>query len=254
MAPTNLIVNGTFDAGSAGWTGTDLETGHTESAYLGNGSRNRVAELDGRSGQTTVMEQSFEVTNPQSTELTFDSALRTASNPNAGSEGFTVEILDGEGAVIATTTVVPTTNAFTSFSLPVTFSGAGTYSIRLTEVGPNDSLGAIVDNVSLMICSTGATAIKTPWGKVRARDIRPGDMVMTQRGPKPVRWVGRRQISLSDMSSNPKYLPVKISAGALAAVCPPRIYGCRGNIGCWSGRRWGNGCLARPMSWLRPIG
>ncbi|WHP69702.1 hypothetical protein [Phaeobacter inhibens] len=60
----DLIINGTFDSGSANWGGTDLETSYTENAYLGNGSSNRVAEMDGQSGQTTVMEQSFTVNNP----------------------------------------------------------------------------------------------------------------------------------------------------------------------------------------------
>lgn len=220
MPPTELIVNGTFDAGAANWSGNDIEDTNLESSYLGNGSSNIVAEMDGQSGQTTVMEQTFNVTNPTATELTFDSALRTESNGQAGFEGFTVEILDSGGAVIATTTVLPTANSFSSFSLPVTFPSAGDYTVRLTEVGPDNSLGAIVDNISLMVCFHGATRISTPNGGKLAREIAIGDLVETENGPKPVRWVGRRTITADDSASNEKFLPVKITAGALGQNLP----------------------------------
>ena len=51
----SLLRPSTFDLQSVGWSGVDLETNLTENAYLGNGSTNRVAKLDGRSGQRTVM-------------------------------------------------------------------------------------------------------------------------------------------------------------------------------------------------------
>ena len=54
MPITNVIVNGTFDQGSTGWSVVDPETHHVEGSYLGNGSTNHVAEMDGHSGQTTV--------------------------------------------------------------------------------------------------------------------------------------------------------------------------------------------------------
>jgi hypothetical protein len=33
MPPTNLIVNSTFDAGAANWSGNDIEAYGTETAY-----------------------------------------------------------------------------------------------------------------------------------------------------------------------------------------------------------------------------
>lgn len=220
MAPTNLIVNGTFDAGSTGFTGTDMETEFSEDAYLGNGSTNAVAEMDGTSGQTTVMEQSFTVTNPTSTELTFDSALRLSANDQAGLEGITVEILDDTGTVIATMTVLPTENVLTSFSLPVTFPEAGTYTVRLTEVGSDQGDGAIVDNISLLVCFAGATRIATPFGAKVAREISVGDMVETDRGPKTVKWVGHRTVNQQDIEFEKAFLPIKITAGALGKGLP----------------------------------
>lgn len=218
--PTNLIVNGTFDAGDVGWSGNDIETNHSEGAYLGNGSSNRVAEMDGLSGQTTVMEQTFTVDNPQATQLTLDVALRTASLGQAGSEGFTVEILDSLGNVIASDTVLPTTNSFVQFTLPVNFTAAGDYTLRMTEVGPDNSLGAIIDNVELLVCFGGGTRIELYQGRKKARKIRIGDLVRTQSGIKPVRWVGRRVVTHEMMERNPKLYPIRIEAGALGNGLP----------------------------------
>lgn len=218
--PTNVIVNGTFDSGNAGWSGNDLETNYSEGAYLGNGSSNRVAEMDGQSGQTTVMEQTFTVNDPLVTELTLDVALRNASLGQAGSEGFTVEILDSGGGVIATATVLPTSNSFSQFSLPVNFPAAGDYTLRMTEVGPDNSLGAIIDNVELLVCFGGGTRIALHKGRKKARKIKIGDLVRTVSGIKPVRWVGRRVVTQDEMAQHPKLCPVRIRAGALGNGLP----------------------------------
>lgn len=222
MAQTNVIVNGTFDAGSANWSGTDIETNFPEGAYLGNGSTNAVSEIDGNAGPVTVMEQSFTLTDPHVAELKFDVALRNASLPNAGSEGFTVEILDASGGVLASATILPTTNSFVATSIPVSFTAAGTYTLRFTEVGPNDSLGAIIDNVEVLVCFAGATAIATPFGHRPARDIRPGDQVMTENGPRPVLWVGRREVTPELVAADDRFRPIRIMAGALGGGLPRR--------------------------------
>ncbi|MGJ8626755.1 MAG: Hint domain-containing protein [Sulfitobacter sp.] len=218
--PTEVIINGNFNGGNTGWSGTDMETSYTENAYLGNGSSNRVAEMDGFNNAVTVMEQTFTVLNTTATELTLDTALRTASNSNAGSEGFTIEILDDVGTVIASMTVLPTTNTLETITLPVTFPNAGDYTLRLTEVGPNDSLGAIIDNVSLMICFVDGTMIATPQGQQRIEDLRIGDMVNTLRGPKKLRWIGRRHVTRAEQQEDRKLRPILIGRGALGCGVP----------------------------------
>lgn len=220
--PTNVIINGTFNNGNAGWSGTDIETNHPENAYLANGSTNRVAELDGNSGQTTVMEQTFAVTNPLVTSLTLDTVLRNASAANSGNEGFTLEIIDSTGTVIASQTVLPTTGPWQAINVPVTFANAGNYTLRMTEVGPDDSLGAIIDKVSLLICFGADTLIDCPGGRRHIRDIGIGDRVDTANGPQRVRWVGRRHIGRADMDANPKLRPLRIRKGALGPGIPER--------------------------------
>ncbi|MEM8730928.1 MAG: Hint domain-containing protein [Pseudomonadota bacterium] len=223
MPPTNVIVNGDFSARTSGWTGTDLET-NPLSRYIsgaGDGS-NRVAEMDGRSGQTTVLEQTFTLDDPSVATLTFDAALRTSALSDAGSDGYTVEILDSSGNVLVSQTILPSTNSFTTVAIPVTFPSAGDYTIRFTEVGDDDSRGALLDNVQVLICFAGETSIATLDGPVAAAKIRTGDLVMTESGPRPVRWVGRRQVSAQDMSADPSLRPVRIARGALGQGVPSR--------------------------------
>jgi hypothetical protein len=224
MAQSNIIVNGSFDLGNTGWSGTDLETSYTEGAYLGNGSSNRVAEMDGFGNQTTVMQQVVTIENALDTELTFRAALRTASTGNAGSEGFRVDILDAQGQVIATQTFFPTATTWTAFSVPVSFPAAGDYTLRLTELGPNDSLGPIIDDVSMLVCFVAGTIIDTATGPVPVEDLRPGDLIWTKdAGLQPLRWIGKRRIAIADLIANPALRPVIFDPGALGDARPDRL-------------------------------
>ena len=223
MPPTNIIVNGSFDLGNTGWTGTDLETNYAENAYLGNGSTNRVAELDGNSGQTTVMRQTVAIEGPLTTDLTFRSALRTASSGNAGLEGFRVDILDSSGAVIATQSFLPTSTSWTTYTLPVTFPAGGNYTIRLTERGPDDSLGAIIDDVSMLVCFTAGTLVETDRGPRRIETLVPGDRVWTlDDGLQAVRWIGQRRIEAAELQADASLRPIVFAAGSLGPGVPDR--------------------------------
>jgi Hint domain len=223
MPLTNIIVNGTFDLGNTGWGGTDLETNFTENAYLGNGSTNRVAELDARTGLITVMTQTVTIDEALDTELTFRTALRTASLPNAGTEGFTVEILDSNGIVIASQTFLPTTTAWVLNEMAVSFPAAGTYTIRMTELGPNDSLGAIIDDVSMLVCFTAGTVIDTADGPRAIEGLAEGDLVWTEdHGLQPVRWIGQRRVEVAELLADESLRPIHFAAGSLGAALPDR--------------------------------
>lgn len=218
--PTNIIQNGTFDLQNLFWTGTDIETTFFENSYFGTNSTNRVAEIDGNAGQTTQMRQSFDIAGPIQTELTFIAALRT-QNTTIGQDGFTVDIVNSTGTVIASLTVLPPVRGvYATYTLPVNFTVAGTYTLRFTELGPDNSFGAIVDNISMLVCFAGQTLIDTPSGGRPARDIKVGDLVTTERGPMPVRWVGRRHVTTTEMVANDRLRPVKITAGALGQGLP----------------------------------
>lgn len=222
MPVTNVIVNGGFDQGSTGWSGTDIETKHTENAYLGNGSSNRVAEMDGYSGYTTVMEQSFSVDHALSTNITFKAALRTNSQP-ADSSGFRVELLDQYGNVLMTQDVLPPAGPLQSYSLPVNFPAAGNYTLRFTELGVDDSLGSIVDDISILVCFTAGTLIETEAGLRPVETLGCGDLVWTaDRGLRPLRWVGHRRVTQAEQQADASLRPVVIQPGALGGGLPLR--------------------------------
>lgn len=220
MPVTNLIINGTFSSGAANWTANDIEAGNAESAYLtGGSSTNRVLEIDAGAGLISVIEQNFTVTTPITTELSLDVALRNIASPT-NNEGVTAEILDSSGVVIASITLTPTANAWSTHSVPVTFATAGTYTLRLTELGTNDSLGVIVDNIEILVCFCKGTQIRTANGNRPVETLRAGDLIVTQSGLKPLRWIGRRSVSACELLANPKLRPVRIAQGALGQGLP----------------------------------
>lgn len=72
-------------------------------------------------------------------------------------------------------------------------------------------------------CFTPGTLVDTLCGPVRVEEIAVGDMVLTRdSGYRPVRWVGRRDLSLADLIARPDFRPVQIARGALGADCPDR--------------------------------
>ncbi len=217
----NVIVNGDFELGSVGWSGNNIETGYKQDVYLGDGETDLVTEIDGAAGSKTVMEQQFEVLNsPATTTLSFESALRIGSDPKQ--EGFWVDVLDAEGNAIFRRGINPQDQTMKLYEFDITFPEAGTYTLRFTEAGLDDGAGAIIDDVAIMICFAGNTMITTNEGERAATEINAGDMVLTQNGYKPVRWVGRRKITAEKLATEPKLRPILIKAGALGKDLPKR--------------------------------
>ena len=83
--------------------------------------------------------------------------MRTAGAATVGTDGIKAEILDANGNVIFTQTVLPGTT-FTNYNFNFSFPSAGTYTLRLTEVGNDDSLGAVIDDVQITGTSTAVDA------------------------------------------------------------------------------------------------
>lgn len=150
-AGTTFILNGNFSSGSANWGGTDTEFGPHSSYYSGGSTTDTLSEVDGAAGQTTVLTQSFNVSGAQSAVLTFNS--RTRDGGTAGTDGYIVEVRDSLGNVISTTTVLPPTGSWVSNSVNFNFPGAGTYQLRITEIGNDNSVGALIDNIQITATS-----------------------------------------------------------------------------------------------------
>ncbi|MFT7441185.1 MAG: hypothetical protein ACI83E_002687 [Sulfitobacter sp.] len=142
--------------------------------------------MNGGANQTTVMQQTVSVAAGQTTDLVFEAALR-AQNTVAGEDGFTIQINDNAGTVIFETTILPTTEAFQTFTFPDTLPTTGDYTLTFTEIGTNDSYGTLIDDNGIMVCLTKDTLINTPSDPTLVQDLRAGSIVDTLNGPGPLR-------------------------------------------------------------------
>ncbi|NPD14243.1 hemolysin [Xinfangfangia sp. D13-10-4-6] len=223
MAITNLIVNGDFNLGSSGWSGVDMETAYTENSYLGNGSSNRVAEMDGGSGQITVMYQVVQITAPGTYPLEFRTALRNGQ-PLSNGEGFRIDIYDETiGLPIFSQHIYPQDQSWASFRIPITFETAGPYKVSFTELGVNNSYGAIIDDIALLVCFTAGTLIATPEGERPVEQLQAGDLVLTSDGRAlPLKWIGARTITAAQQLHDGSLCPVVFEPGSLGDGMPKR--------------------------------
>ena len=203
------------------WFGNEIEIGEESLFFSGGSSSNLVLELDGNSGATSVVQQTFDVEgNNQEATLSFDLGARNTGGINA--DPVLVEVLDASNTVIFTQTVTPTSaGSFDNFQFNFVFASVGTYTLRFTEGGPDNSLGAILDNISLMVCFVSGTPILTPDGERLIDDLRVGDLVSTMDGPaKPIVWLGSKRLCRAELQANPKMRPVLIARNALGEGMP----------------------------------
>ncbi|WP_167853580.1 tandem-95 repeat protein [Roseovarius aestuariivivens] len=72
-------------------------------------------------------------------------------------------------------------------------------------------------------CFTPGTRIATPTGERLVEDLREGDRIITRdNGLQEIRWVGRRDLTGSELRTAPHLKPILIRAGALGRGLPER--------------------------------
>ena len=72
-------------------------------------------------------------------------------------------------------------------------------------------------------CFTPGTMILTDGGEVAVEMLQPGDMVLTRdNGLQPLRWIGARKLTVTELQAKPDLQPVRIAKGALAGQGPAR--------------------------------
>jgi Ca2+-binding RTX toxin-like protein len=75
----------------------------------------------------------------------------------------------------------------------------------------------------VIVCFTAGTEIMTDRGAIAVEVLQPGDLVVTRdNGLQPLRWVGTRHVSLTDLLARPELQPVRIGLGALGNAGPVR--------------------------------
>ncbi len=232
MPRREVILNGGFKnntttgAGNArtdNWTGDDSEINPLSAFFTGGNSADRVVELDGNTGQISTAEQKFTITGQESDgELSFDMGISNQSTGDVGTYGALVEILDDNGVAIFSFTVLLTAfGEFQRFTFDVDFLGPGDYTLRFTEVGDNDSLGAVLNDVSLLVCFCAGAVIETPDGPVAVENLAVGDLVLTKdHGAQPIRWIGRRKVGGQDLADDPALRPDLIREAAFGPGAP----------------------------------
>ncbi|NVO56180.1 Hint domain-containing protein [Rhodobacteraceae bacterium B1Z28] len=79
------------------------------------------------------------------------------------------------------------------------------------------------ETIPTFVCFTSGSLILTPSGQRLIETLEPGDEVITADGAtRPVRWIGRRQLSAQELKRDPHLCPVRIRAGSFAKDCPSR--------------------------------
>lgn len=92
-----------------------------------------------------------------------------------------------------------------------------------------DNLGNVIGSMTfsnietIVPCFTPGTLIATDRGAVPVETLSVGDRVLTRdHGLQPIRWIGRRDLTASELLRTPHLRPVLIGAGALGPGQPQR--------------------------------
>ena len=101
------------------------------------------------------------------------------------------------------------------------YTGLAAITGGLTLTGAAAS-GLTWDSTNVM-CFTAGTLIRTVEGLVPAEEITQGMLVWTKDdGYQPMRWIGTRQMSKTDLETHANVRPIRIKAGALGQNMPER--------------------------------
>lgn len=103
----------------------------------------------------------------------------------------------------------------------VDYTGLAAITGGLTLTGAAAS-GLTWDTTNVM-CFTAGTLIRTIDGLVPAEDITQGMLVWTKDdGYQPIRWIGTRRMTRSELAEHANVRPIRIKAGALGDNLPER--------------------------------
>lgn len=118
---------------------------------------------------------------------------------------------DGPGSADSITVTIsePVVQVFIVFE-------AGSSGDPVGLVGVGDLTGSVV-------CFGAETHILTSRGEVQVQELDVGDVVETlDNGSQEIRWIGRRELSDSELNAKPNLRPIRIARGALAEGVPTR--------------------------------
>ncbi len=103
----------------------------------------------------------------------------------------------------------------------LTLSNGDVIDLQGSFTGSNFTITNVGANTDIIVCFYPGTSIATPAGAVAVETLQPGDLVLTANGAKPVRWLGRSDIS-TRFADPLRALPIRIKTGALGGGLPLR--------------------------------
>lgn len=205
---------------------TNSTMSNNQTTYGGAGTTfeiNAYSSLTYNDGASTTVMAGDSITNEQPNDPT------QTLGGNAIGWDYTIEVTDG-------------TNTYQIGIIDYDINGDGDYDYPTAEQGyflgfiggipplnTTLTINGIVNNTasvptsSFVPCFVSGTEIMTPMGPTIIENLKVGDSVLTaNRGPQAIRWIGKRQITLGELTKNPKLRPVRIMASALGLGLPKR--------------------------------
>jgi len=150
----------------------------------------------------------------------------TDTNVTVLSGGVLIEEATANGVVISSGGVMILSGGGAASNVLFSQALTGNYNGATVSVEDyfNSNLIVNVGNAAELVvslCFYPGTRIATPDGEVAVENLRAGEMVLTAKGPQPVRWIGHSHVHMG-FADPLRALPIRISAGALGAGLPVR--------------------------------
>lgn len=189
----------------------------------GDGALDSNLLIAGNSVQTALIagDDDIEVTagNPGEFDLLANDLSTTDST-------LTITEINGQPVVVGDTVVLATGEEITLTETGLILAdpdadiGTSTFSYTVQDEDGNTDIG-LVNLTTTIPCFVSGTLILTSEGEVPIDSLRPGDMIQTlDHGLQPLRWIGSRQLTQSELIARPHLQPITISVGALAPGLP----------------------------------
>lgn len=115
-------------------------------------------------------------------------------------------------------------NAIRTGTCTINVVAGQSYTLRIVVADVGDAQvdsALMIGAGAVAICFAKGTLIETVRGPVAVEHLTPGDLVHTRdNGPQPLRWIGARELTPSDLARNAHLRPVRIRKGSLGNGTP----------------------------------